>query len=325
MTTKRTPQKNLRNEESSSASFSPHKAETQESSSNNDPPLINFDAAADANANPSFSILGENFISAIQKPQLQPFMRDTPDLWFLLIDAEFQACRITNDATKYSTTLKAIDSATLKKISDILYKPPDTGKYACLKNVIIQRVSDSRDKRLHKLLRELELGDRKPSQLLREMRELAADGLKEDVLRSLWLDRMPAQIRSILVASEGIDLNGLAEIADRVLDTISHSSVMAVQKTSNSNNDASAVFKLEKRMDDLQRVLTAFIETTTKKFSELQFNAQSENNRSRSRSRSQTRSSTPVCSGVCYYHHRFGAEAQRCTKPCSFVSQNQGN
>lgn len=97
---------------------------------------------------------------------------------------------------------------------------------------------------------------------------------------------MPTQIRSILVASEGIDLNGLAEIADRVLDTISHSSVMAVQRISNSNNDPSAMFKLEKRMDNLQKVLTTLIETTTKKFSELQFNTQSENNRSRSRSRS---------------------------------------
>ncbi|XP_035913261.1 uncharacterized protein LOC118512648 [Anopheles stephensi] len=45
--------------------------------------------------------------------------------------------------------------------------------------------------------------------------------------------------------------------------------------------------------------------------------------RSRSRSRQANRATTPAASGLCYYHVRYGQEAQNCRAPCSFNSRQQ--
>nr|CAH8870992.1 unnamed protein product [Trichobilharzia regenti] len=62
------------------------------------------------------------------------------------------------------------------------------------------------------------------------------------------------------------------------------------------------------------------------------------NSRSRGRSPSSSRSSRPLSRasskrrqsrsnqpGVCWYHRRYGAKAQKCTRPCTFDVQQSGN
>jgi hypothetical protein len=51
--------------------------------------------------------------------------------------------------------------------------------------------SDSREQQIRKFLNEFELGDRKPSELLREMKTLAGDHVDEHMLQTLWLHRLP--------------------------------------------------------------------------------------------------------------------------------------
>ncbi|KAK2578440.1 hypothetical protein KPH14_012568, partial [Odynerus spinipes] len=45
------------------------------------------------------TLLNEDFISAIRKVQLPAFMQDRPDIWFFVIESEFQSSRIVNDLT----------------------------------------------------------------------------------------------------------------------------------------------------------------------------------------------------------------------------------
>ena len=54
------------------------------------------------------------------------------------------------------------------------------------------------------MLSQLELGDKKPSQLLRDMRVLAGDKVSENVLRVKWLDYLPgATTRPSFQANHG--------------------------------------------------------------------------------------------------------------------------
>nr|XP_015840124.1 PREDICTED: uncharacterized protein LOC107399003 [Tribolium castaneum] len=134
--------------------------------------------------------------------KLPSFWQRDPALWFAQVEAQFHAYRIKADQSRYYTVVAALDCSVLQAVSDILTNPPETNKYETIKTKLISAYSDSQEKQLRRLLNELELGDRKPSQLLREMRTLAGVQVNEEVLRTLWLQRLPAQIHLWLSASE---------------------------------------------------------------------------------------------------------------------------
>lgn len=84
----------------------------------------------------------------------------------------------------------------------------------------MKRTSVSEQRRLRQLLSDVELGDRKPSQLLRRMRQLLGSRkFDEALLRQLFLQRLPTHVQSILAASkDSVTLEDLAELADCILD-----------------------------------------------------------------------------------------------------------
>ncbi|CAD6208598.1 GSCOCG00012748001-RA-CDS, partial [Cotesia congregata] len=134
---------------------------------------------------------------------------------------------------------------------DIISDPPAQDKYRTIKNAILSRFSDSRQTQLIKLLRDMTLGDKKPSQLLREMRELAKGSINGDALHQLWKERLPAWIRPYLLVSPHInDLNGLADLADRLVLSMGNSSVYAVHNKEHSTSTSQS--HLEQQISDLK-------------------------------------------------------------------------
>ncbi|KAH6920811.1 hypothetical protein HPB50_028200 [Hyalomma asiaticum] len=95
--------------------------------------------------------------------------------------------------------------------------------YTTLKQLLISRLTPSEPQRLEQLLHDTELGDRTPSQLLRHMRQLlhTADATTTDadsrLLRELFLQRLPVNVRMILASAADKRLSELAELADSVL------------------------------------------------------------------------------------------------------------
>lgn len=102
--------------------------------------------------------------------KLSTFWRNRPKLWFAYLEKEIAAYRIRSDEIKYSTIIRHLDEQMIFAVADILEQPPETDKYNKLKNALIERFSDSLEKQLRILLKEMELGDRTPSTLLREKR-----------------------------------------------------------------------------------------------------------------------------------------------------------
>ncbi|XP_066584056.1 uncharacterized protein [Prorops nasuta] len=200
-------------------------------------------------AAPAFNPMEQLY--SVGKHVLTPFMNDAPDLWFIMVEAEFDAARITADGTKYSAVLRALDRDTLTLLTDVLRKPSPKDKYLNLKEAIINRVAESRTKQVDKLLTNLVLGDRKPSQLLREMRDLAKSEVSDDILHQLWLERLPAHMRPHLLTSSKLNLEAVAEIADRIIDTFQSSYVLAASKSTPGVSNCN----LERKIDDLQALI----------------------------------------------------------------------
>ena len=107
------------------------------------------------------------------------------------------------------------------EVRDLVLRPPDTNPYDVLKETLIKRTAASEQKRLQQLFQVEELGDRKPTQLLRRMHQLLGDraGVDEAFLRELFMQRLPSNVRMVLAASPSTTpLESLAELADKVTE-----------------------------------------------------------------------------------------------------------
>lgn len=245
--------------------------------------------------------------------KLPSFWTENPTLWFSHIEAQFQISRITNDDTKFSYTVSSLPERLALEVQDILASPPTANKYVVLKEALINRISQSEAKRLNQLLQTEELGDRKPSQLLRRLRSLASNSISEDILKNLWISRLPVESQRILTVSQG-DLESLATIADNLAELFPSSSNIAAI----SNNQHQAINDLTKQVSVLTTQIAELLADKNQRF--------------RQRSRSNSRHRRPnnstsritnanVTQGYCWYHSNFGHNAKRCSKPCNFSNK----
>ncbi|KAF6769384.1 hypothetical protein AHF37_09698 [Paragonimus kellicotti] len=101
--------------------------------------------------------------------------------------------------------------------------PHPTEPYEHLKSALLKRTTASEQKRLEALISGEELGDRKPSQLLRRLQQIL-DGrsIDEALFRQLFLQRLPNFVRSILASRGHMLLDELAELADDILKSGHH-------------------------------------------------------------------------------------------------------
>lgn len=264
--------------------------------------------------------------------KLPPIWRNNIKLWFVQAESNFDLSGITNDQTKYNNIIAAIDPETLSAVSDILFNPPTANKYNTLKERLIAEFTDSESKQIRKLLSELQLGDDKPSHLLRKMQTLAGTSLNEDFLKTLWLQRLPSEIQTILsVSSESLE--NLAKLADKIAEvrTDSLPNVCATNNATSSNPLLSAKTRenpstsnpLYQEVCALRQQIAALSQQVEK------FSRERSRNRSRTRynnfrrytssSRDRKRSSE-----ICFYHSKFGQKARKCCSPCSY-NNNQEN
>jgi len=180
-----------------------------------------------------------------------PFWKANPELWFIQLESNFVTSGITNDTTKFHSVVAAIDTDILTYVSDIVRSPPETNKYESLKQRIVCQFSQSETSRLRSLLQEIQLGNKKPSQLLREMKDLAQNKLSDDVLGQLWKQRLPLNCQQILSVSTQ-PLDSLASLADKITEVSGltpHVDVVA----QNSSQPSSSLDLLQQQISELQK------------------------------------------------------------------------
>lgn len=245
--------------------------------------------------------------------RVAPFWPDKPSIWFAQLEGQFAISNITANSTKFYYVISQLDNQYAAEVEDIIVSPPETNKYAKLKSELIKRLSASKEKKVKQLLMHEELGDRKPSQFLRHLQNLAGPGVPEDFVKTIWSSRLPHNMQQI-IASQTAPLETLADLADRIQDIAPPAPVVA--STSASSQSGST-------MDEMVRQIAAL----TRKVDELM----SERSRSRNRSphHSRRRSSSARRSSsrynkqpLCWYHAKFGNKAHKCISPCDHKAEN---
>lgn len=257
-------------------------------------------------------------LHSVYRPvKVPPFWNKNPQLWFLQLDAQFSICRVTAEQVKFHHVVAALDMEVLSQVSDLVQNQP-ARPYTALKQRLIASYGESDERRIKRLLKELELGDKRPSHLLQEMRQIAGNLVTGELLKSLWMQQLPASVRAVVSAS-GEDLSVLAILADKVIEVT----------TSNYENCSVSARSLQvppNILSDQVSQLQSQVSALTKQLSEYNFQRPSRSDYrgivkrspSRGRSPSLSRSKSRSDVGLCWYHRRFAGDATRCTKPCSF-------
>lgn len=245
--------------------------------------------------------------------RLSDFWPAYPRLWFTHFEAVMGPQK-QGDEVRYQAAIARLGLDALQQISDIVANPPAENKYEAIKSRLISAYEESETRKLQKLMEEMELGDQKPSQLLRKMRELAVNKISDDTLRMMWSKLLPPSVRAVLSISDSPDLDKLSRVADTVMDSVTPRNQVAQISSANSANE---MFLLRQKLEEISLELA-----------ELKHQGRSRGRsqgRSQSRNRYRQRSVSPNGSWMCYYHRRFGAKSTRCKnrQDCSFEKSQQ--
>lgn len=266
---------------------------------------------------------GEPSCSAIAV-RLPQYWDQHPSAWFLQAESQFQVAGIRSQATKFHYAVSALSPTAIDEVADLLSTPLSANAYDDLKATLLQRTAVSQRSRIQQLLSAEELGDRRPSQLLRRMKQLLGDNARsidDALLRELFLQRLPANVQMVLATVSTMDLTGLAALADKVMEVAAPSIAATTASTAESvttlrtlPSSSTPHSPLDALCERLERIVSAAEHRRA--------SPRSSRHRSSSKSRRTptSRHASPK-PGVCYYHRRFGNDARHCRRPCAW----QGN
>lgn len=251
-------------------------------------------------------------MSDVTAVQIPIFNRADPALWFIMCESTFALATpkaITDPTTKYNYIVSHLPPDTATLVRDVLMKPDATDPYAQIKGELITRSGESSQQEIRKLLSGEELGSRKPSELLRNMKRRAETlSVPDNLMLELFLQRLPSSVQTILAAVSELTLEKAAEIADRIIEV----SPSPVETFSVSQSNA----------ESLETKLFREIEKLNKRIDELSFSRSRSPFRRSSNYRGKRNSSERNAS-ICWYHRRYGKKCreEKCVKPCAW----QGN
>lgn len=201
--------------------------------------------------------------------------------------------KIENDDERFHLLKMLIEPETYQQVGNIITSPPDTGKYNTLRDAIIKAFTESEAQRLKSLLGGIQLGSRRPTHLLAEMSNLYK-GPKDKLFNELFMSRLPATVRAILVSMERNQppgppptINMIAQWADAI-----------IEQTENQAN-------LNQINSDPSSNLTKIIDGLVHKIDKLSFTPKRKQENKKD--------------DICFFHRRHGKGKhlnRRCDKSC---------
>ena len=150
---------------------------------------------------------------------LPQYESEDAEAYFCLVDATFAAYEVTDEAKKFLLTMGALTPelrVTAKKIFEL---EPEQ-RYQALKKLIVEKTKKPENQRIQQLLNGAQIGDRRPSDYLQYLRQLMGEKKEENgtILRTIFLNNLPAQMRPIVAATKALTLDDHAETADKIFD-----------------------------------------------------------------------------------------------------------
>ena len=254
--------------------------------------------------------------------KLPPFWSEKPALWFAQVEALFTIANINQETTRFAYVVGQLDSRFAAEVEDIIENPPADRPYTHLKNELIRRLCTTEEHHVRQLLNLEELGDRKPSQFFKHLRSLANVALVPDnLLKTLWLQRLPTHIQGILQTQADLPLVRLTELADKIIDVSPVLNSVSVNAINSSDSTVTSLSQAVKELSDQVSAINAKFSSPKRKFKrKVRFSRHSSPS-----SGSDSRPEEESTSELCWYHESFGEKALKCLPPCNYSTNFKGN
>lgn len=259
---------------------------------------------------------------ASKMAQLPRFWPKDVAVWFAQVEAVFRLNRITRDETKFCLLAGKLDPEIAAQIPEAIVNPPDGMKYENLKTTLIMRYGQSRPEKIKQVISYDELGDRKPSHMLAEMKHVAGSLVSEELLKVFWLQRLPSRLQS-MVASFMEPLEDMAKRADHIVSSgiFNQSEIIMQPCASSSTTSSSSASTTKCEIAELRKEIEALRFDHRRGRSPARKSNDNQRDRSKtprgnSQSQQRSRSHSRKRNAVCWYHYRFGQQATKCDTPC---------
>lgn len=258
--------------------------------------------------------------------RIPAFWTDMPRMWFVQFEAIIGP-QHQGENVKYDLVVAKLGKEELSQVADLIDDPPAQERYTILKNRLLKVFQESAEAQFNKLVKEMDLGQQRPSQLLARMRELARNtGSTGDTVKNLWLTRLPGWVRAILASCKESKLEELSEMADKIMDNLRSGEISEMEKPSTSQAidiNSSLLAEFRSMALELKTLRGEVNELRGRDRQRGQWQRSAHRRRSRTRSRGPQR--TPQSPDwLCKYHFRYKATANKCEAPCNWVS-HKGN
>lgn len=247
-------------------------------------------AAATAASSPVTTV-SASMVNAVSL-KLPPFWTEEPTTWFHQVQAQFDLRHITADSTRYNYVIAALDSSTAKRVAHAINNPPTDNKFQTIRAELCQLFERTQASKDHELFTLAGLGDRRPSAMLRHIKNLNSD--PATLLRALLLQQLPSDVRAVMAGSSFETTEALAKTADRIMEERalgrSPASVHALAANPPVSIDVGT--------------FTAPVATAVSPRPPW--------------TPSQPRKS--LVEGICFFHRKFGMAARSCKSGCKFAN-----
>ena len=126
---------------------------------------------------------------------LAAFWPKDPIIWFAKSEAQFRARSITSEQNKFDYLVQSLNGEVASQVRDLLEITPTENPYTISKEWLSDIFTLTEPARANRLMSVKSLGDRKPSELLSEIRNLAGRNglcLKTKHFDKFWQKKCPS-------------------------------------------------------------------------------------------------------------------------------------
>jgi len=138
---------------------------------------------------------------------------------------------------------------------------------------------------------------------------LSGGSLVDNILYSIWLQRLPYRVQATLTVVEDVPLSKLAELTDKIIERDNGFQVAEVNSRAESKQSDFA--DLERRIAALE-ILYKHSRSKSQNREKRRFKSSS-----RVKNNSLNESKDKIIIIICFYHNKFRNKAKKCTIPCA--------
>lgn len=181
--------------------------------------------------NPIANLARQPFVENSNSIKLPQFSNNDPEMWFAQVESIFERNRIETECSKAQIIMAQVDADTLACVRHVVMSnPKPVDAYTQIKNGIIFHFALSQETRMFQLIRGDVISSGKPSHVLSRIRSLNAGNCSEEVLKTIFLAKLPHQHQLVLSSSSEMTLNQMADRADKMaeVDRIANATNAAV-------------------------------------------------------------------------------------------------